>query len=385
MNTLNSLDANQMLKRNILLFIPLIGGLLISGFESKPAHAQQYTPDKPVVQIIMFWLKTCGHCDYIINEVLPPIKERYGDGLEILLIELVTQEDVDSLYETANILGIPKERVGVPFMIIGEGVLSGSQQIPMELPGLIETHLASGGLEYPNLPSLAKYLPQSGAEVIESSESLVEEEQPSITATAVPMDKAPASDESLLSSTNGFTLAGIVLAGLGIALIISIFAILKSGSSLDILESPWLNWMIPVLALLGMGVAGYLVYVETASVQAFCGPVGDCNAVQNSSYAKIWGVLPVGVLGLIGYLGILIAWIIQEVRTDRWADYAKLGILCMAVFGTLYSIYLTYLEIWVIRAVCVWCLTSAVLVALLMVFSVQPANLALDTLAIEDE
>ena len=46
--------------------------------------------------------------------------------------------------------------------------------------------------------------------------------------------------------------------------------------------------------------AGYLTYVETQLVQAVCGPVGDCNAVQSSSYARLFGVLPVGVLGASG-------------------------------------------------------------------------------------
>jgi uncharacterized membrane protein len=58
--------------------------------------------------------------------------------------------------------------------------------------------------------------------------------------------------------------------------------------------------------------------------------------------------------------------------------------LGMALFGTLYSIYLTYIEIWVIRAVCLWCVSSAVLITLLMLLSVQPVVEALDSLG-EDE
>jgi uncharacterized membrane protein len=138
------------------------------------------------------------------------------------------------------------------------------------------------------------------------------------------------------------------------------------------------------VALVGLGVAGYLTYVETQSVEAICGPVGDCNAVQSSSYARVFGILPVGILGLLGYAAILIAWTIQKVRDDRWADYARLGMLGMALFGTLYSIYLTYVEIWVIEAVCIWCLSSAVLIAVLMLLSIQPALIALDSLGGEE-
>ncbi len=45
------------------------------------------------------------------------------------------------------------------------------------------------------------------------------------------------------------------------------------------------DWLIPVVIVFGIGAAGYLSHVETQEVAAVCGPVGDCNAVQNSPYA----------------------------------------------------------------------------------------------------
>ena len=59
--------------------------------------------------------------------------------------------------------------------------------------------------------------------------------------------------------------------------------------------------MVPVLVLIGVGVASYLSYIEISHVEAACGPVGDCNTVNQSKYATLFGFLPVGVLGLIGY------------------------------------------------------------------------------------
>ena len=141
--------------------------------------------------------------------------------------------------------------------------------------------------------------------------------------------------------------------------------------------------LVLVVALAGIAVAGYLTYVEATAVEAVCGPVGDCNAVQNSSYSRIFGILPVGIMGLIGYFAILVAWLVQKVLQDGWADYARLAMLGMTVFGTLYSIYLTYLELWVINAVCMWCVSSAVIITLLMLLSVQPAVEALDSLGEE--
>jgi uncharacterized membrane protein len=305
--------------------------------------------------------------------------------LDILLIELVNQEDVDSLYETATIMGVAKEEVGVPFMLVGEKVLMGSDQILRELPGLIETHLAGGGIDYPQYPSLESYLPEEvNAEINgQTSASQVEKVQ-SLTSSLIQDQEGGSIAYSEDTQSNGFLLAMVVLVGMVLAIIYVIYALLKGSDREVSPRSNWIDWLIPVLAVAGLGVSGYLTYVETQSVQAICGPVGDCNAVQSSSYARVLGILPLGILGLLGYAAILLAWIIQKVQKGKWGDYAKLAMLGMALFGTLYSIYLTYVEIWVIKAVCMWCLSSAVLIALLMLLSVPPANEALDSLGGDD-
>jgi uncharacterized membrane protein len=76
----------------------------------------------------------------------------------------------------------------------------------------------------------------------------------------------------------------------------------------------WAQAALPLLALVGLGVAGYLSYIETQELPAVCGPVGDCNAVQASPYARLFGILPIGVLGMAGYLLILAAWAWHRLR-----------------------------------------------------------------------
>lgn len=373
-----------MRKGKHLLVLLILLGLLIPWVQKAQAGTSLESQEQPVVRVVMFWLSTCGHCEYVINEVLPPLQEQYGEQFEIQLVELVTQEDVDHLYETASILGIPQNNVGVPFMLVGENVLSGSDQIPRELPGLIETHLASGGLDYPRYPPLAGYLPEPIESPVVSKEEPVNENGEEQLAAPIADAEFLSGTDSAASKSNGFTLALVVLVAMVLAIVYVIYALLRESKPDSSQRFPWLDWLIPIVALAGLGVAGYLTYVETQAVEVICGPVGDCNAVQNSSYARVFGILPVGILGLLGYVGILIAWVIQKVRHDKWGSYAKLAMLGMALFGTLYSIYLTYLEIWVIRAVCIWCVSSAVLIAVLMLLSVQPAVEALDALG-EDE
>jgi uncharacterized membrane protein len=126
------------------------------------------------------------------------------------------------------------------------------------------------------------------------------------------------------------------------------------------------------LCLIGAGIAGYLAYVETAQVTAVCGPVGDCNTVQQSEYAWLFGLFPVGVLGLVGYVVIGIAWCASHYGRGPWAEFAAWALAGLTLFGTLFSIYLTFLEPFVIGATCAWCLTSAVIMTALLYLTATP-------------
>jgi uncharacterized membrane protein len=195
--------------------------------------------------------------------------------------------------------------------------------------------------------------------------------------TPLPVSVAQAQSLAAQARSSGMELAAAVMALQLLALIYTGVTFVRAWRSDAPVAAPslpaWLDLLTPALTIIGLGVAGYLTYVETQAVPAVCGPVGDCNAVQTSSYALLFGVLPVGLLGAAGYVAILVAWLWGRFRSDRLADYAPLAILAMTVFGVLFSVYLTYLELFVIRAVCMWCLTSAVIMALLMLLSTPPA------------
>jgi uncharacterized membrane protein len=168
----------------------------------------------------------------------------------------------------------------------------------------------------------------------------------------------------------GVAVMVVLLAAFLYSVVLAVLAAL--GKPVPVLPA-WTEYAIPVLAIVGLGVAGYLTFVETQNVAAVCGPVGDCNTVQSSPYARLFGVLPVGVLGLAGYVAILAAWAVGRYSRGSLAGYAPLLLFAMALFGVLFSIYLTYLELAVILAVCAWCLTSAMIMALLLVLCTGPA------------
>jgi uncharacterized membrane protein len=109
------------------------------------------------------------------------------------------------------------------------------------------------------------------------------------------------------------------------------------------------------VALAGVGVAGYLTWAHYSGTAVACVRGGGCETVQHSSYAEIAGV-PVALLGLLSYSAVvlLLAW-------D--SENARLGAATLAFVGLLFSAYLLVLQLFVIDAVCVWCLANDVLIA----------------------
>lgn len=383
----------------------LVGTLLIISLflGYRPALAQSSIeasgPQQSVVHAVMFWMDGCGNCQYVLAEVLPPLQSKYGDQLEIFLIELKTAEDIDRLYQTAAAFGIAKKEVGVPFLVIGDQVLKGSTQIPAELPGLIEQYLAQGGVDYPNLPTLADILPISATTA--SAKEICEPATPcpeglSTTQTSAPLIvgqspeiQVPVQPSNNLIETiplsNGFLLAIFVMIVMIASLLFAGVALVRGAPALPrIFSMRWVEPILPLLCLIGMGVAGYLSYVETQAVQAVCGPVGDCNAVQASSYARLFGILPVGVVGVAGYIAILTAWLYPRLWRNRIATYMPIFVFGMTLCGVLFSLYLTFLEPFVIKAVCIWCITSAVIMTLLLLLSLKPALQPIQILQEED-
>jgi uncharacterized membrane protein len=118
-----------------------------------------------------------------------------------------------------------------------------------------------------------------------------------------------------------------------------------------------------LLTLVGLGVAGYLTYVHYAGINPVCTAGGTCLKVQTSIYSKLAGV-PVALMGLIGYVGIMASLLIPENERSRFATMA----LTMVGFG--FSAYLTYRELFSIHAVCEWCASSAVILTVLMFLAI---------------
>jgi uncharacterized membrane protein len=117
-----------------------------------------------------------------------------------------------------------------------------------------------------------------------------------------------------------------------------------------------------LLTVLGIGIASYVTYVHYAGIKPACTAGESCTKVQTSIYSELAGV-PVALMGLIGYIAILATLLAPESERTRFATLA----LTLGGFG--FSAYLTYRELFSIHAICEWCVTSAVVMTLLMLLS----------------
>lgn len=127
--------------------------------------------------------------------------------------------------------------------------------------------------------------------------------------------------------------------------------------------------LIRILCLLGIGVAGYLTQTYLAEADPYCGSTHSCADVQNSPYADVVGV-PVPVIGLVGYAFLLTLSLLRGRMGEEIDFYLPVLSFGAALIGVLFSAYLTYLEAFVIRAWCYWCMTSALIMAALWVLTV---------------
>jgi len=113
------------------------------------------------------------------------------------------------------------------------------------------------------------------------------------------------------------------------------------------------------LAIAGLCIATYLLAVRLLGEAPACGPVKGCETVAASEYATVFGI-PVALFGVVFSVVLVAACLAWWRRADRRALYAAYG---LALAGVIAVVYLTYLELFVIEAICVYCVTYAMTIA----------------------
>jgi uncharacterized membrane protein len=315
----------------------------------------------PVVRAVLFYSPACQHCRDLIRGYLPYLMGQYGDRLQILSVNAADPAGRKLFQAAVTKFNVPARDRGVPAVVIGDHFLSGGVDVSEQMPTLVARYLLAGGVGWPAVPGLPRVMTASGGPVTTSPSRLL-----AVT------EQSDGVLDRLARDWWGNTAALIVLAGMLAVVGTVVWRSPGIWRAIAAARRPRDSWKVyagMALTALGLCIAGYLAYIETTHSVALCGPVGDCNAVQQSTYARLFGVLPVAYIGMTGYLLIGVAFGISRLASRTAALAATRALFLLTLCGALFSIYLTALEPFAIGATCAWCLSSAVIVMLLLLLN----------------
>ncbi|MEP0804670.1 MAG: vitamin K epoxide reductase family protein [Chloroflexota bacterium] len=129
-----------------------------------------------------------------------------------------------------------------------------------------------------------------------------------------------------------------------------------------------LSQFIIALAIIGLLVSVYMTIYKVTSNDKMCLGSGDCSTVNASRYSEIYGI-PVALVGVLGYAAILgIHWL--EPRNDFFEENGSLILFGVALLGFLFTLWLVYVEIALIKALCPFCVASQITMTLIFILSV---------------
>ena len=126
--------------------------------------------------------------------------------------------------------------------------------------------------------------------------------------------------------------------------------------------------IVAALALAGIFVALYLLLYKIGKIGNLSCSIGSCETVNTSKWSRFLG-LPVAAWGVLFYLDVFAVALIGTLPRFENERVISVVLVAEAAVGVLFSAWLTYLELAVIHAICIWCVTSAVIVTLMLVVS----------------
>ncbi len=125
-----------------------------------------------------------------------------------------------------------------------------------------------------------------------------------------------------------------------------------------------------ILVVIGLLISGYLSYVKLTDSSTQCLDTGafNCDAVQSSSYSRMFGI-PLPYLGFATYL-VIGALILLENRVALLRDYGMILEFGIILFSFLFSAWLAYVQVFVLQALCIWCLAHELTMTILFFVSI---------------
>ena len=127
--------------------------------------------------------------------------------------------------------------------------------------------------------------------------------------------------------------------------------------------------IVAALALAGIFISVYLTLYKLGAIGVLSCSIGSCETVNTSRWSMFLG-LPVAAWGLLFYVDVFIIALLGTTARFEYEPAISVVLVAQAAIGVLFSAWLTYLELGVIHAICIWCVTSAVIVLTILLVSV---------------
>ena len=127
--------------------------------------------------------------------------------------------------------------------------------------------------------------------------------------------------------------------------------------------------IVAALALAGIFISLYLALYKIGVIGELSCSIGSCETVNTSKWATFLH-LPVAVWGLFFYVDVFLISVLGTTRSFENESLVSVLLVAEAAIGVLFSAWLTYLELAVIHAICIWCVTSALVVTMIFVVSI---------------
>ncbi|MBL8102275.1 MAG: vitamin K epoxide reductase family protein [Anaerolineales bacterium] len=130
----------------------------------------------------------------------------------------------------------------------------------------------------------------------------------------------------------------------------------------------WLYRAMLALVIVGLLVSIYMTIYKVTSNDSMCLGSGDCSTVNASRYSEVNGI-PVATIGVLGYMAIL-GVLVFENRNSFFRQNGTLLVFGMALTGFIFTVWLIYVEIALLKAICPFCVTSQVAMTIIFILSV---------------
>lgn len=343
-------------------------GIIITLFCLQSPTVLFGTETEPLLGIL-FFKPNCLECRELFENAIPKaFADKKGKG-GILAVNNASSSG-SSLYLAYLLERNLSPALSPPILITKDGEWSGFEAISDQLTSSLSS-LSPISDDKKQLKALLKTAKRSPQHIERHAAVWIDQDIRAVTNSPTEIALANFNKDR---AGNGIAVA--VLLGMVVSLLGIIFHFLK-GSISDEMK---LSWLYPLLCCLAFGIASYLFSFGLLESELSCGPVGECNTVQQSAYSRIWGLIPISLLGMLSYLAGVGLW-----GLSRWGSFGVRNTAVLlawgnSVLGVIFFIYLTFLEPFVIGATCLWCITSAVLTTIAALIATRPAKRALKNL-----